>query len=284
VGETGGFLCQNLTNFSMPFPVAAVVAGAVSLASAIIASSSSKKQANRMNQANLSQQYMANQANMELAKYQAEQNQKFIDAQNAYNEPRMQQSRLAGAGLNPNLMYGQGSPGNQTQANRYDAPTIQPGRISQTFQPLQIPQVISMYQDFRMKEAQIDNLEAQTANTGARTETEPLKRLVQKMLAEKGGFEIERGKSLLPYEQDVLHGKADEAYSHVLSAFEKAKQEALRTEGMGLQNELSRMDLLFKQYEKQWREIGIERSDNVVLRVLIRMMSAYGMSPTEFFK
>lgn len=268
----------------MPFPIAAVIAGAVSLASAIISSSSSKKQANRINQSNLSQQFMANQANMELAKYQADQNQKFIDAQNAYNEPRMQQSRMAAAGLNPNLMYGQGSPGNQSSPNRYEAPTMQPGRISATFEPLQIPQVLSMYQDFRMKEAQIDNINANTANTGQKTETEPFRRLVQKMLAEKGGFEIEKGKALLPHQENILHGKSDEAYSHVMNVYERVRQEALRTKGMELENEKKRMDLLFMQYEKQWKEMGIEKSDNIMLRVLIRMMSAYGMSPTEFFK
>ncbi|WNK13171.1 MAG: DNA pilot protein [Microvirus sp.] len=267
----------------MPFPTGAVVAGASALISAIIAAQSSKKQANRINQANLSQQFMANQANLELAKYQSEANQKFIDAQNAYNSPRMQQSRFAQAGLNPNLMYGQGTPGTQNSPNRYEAPTIQPGRISQTFNPLQIPQVIGMYQDFRMKEAQIDNIEANTSNLGERTKTEPIKRIVQAIMGKKGEFDIERGKSLLPYEQDIAHGKSQEAYSRVLQEMNKVKQQAESLKGTELRNDLMKMDMLFKQYEKQWREIGIEKSDNIMLRVLVRMMSAYGLSPTEFF-
>lgn len=68
--------------------------------------------------------------NMELAKYQADQNMKMaqfqyandmrmMQYQNQYNSPAAQMGRYEAAGLNKNLVYGQGSPGNMQQAPRY---------------------------------------------------------------------------------------------------------------------------------------------------------------------
>lgn len=54
-----------------------------------------------------------------LARYQAEMNEKYLAAQNAYNTPQQQMSRFQQAGLNPNLIYGQGNPGNQSESLKY---------------------------------------------------------------------------------------------------------------------------------------------------------------------
>lgn len=51
-----------------------------------------------------------------LMKYQAALNQKAIDAQNVYNSPLEQIKRIRAAGLNPNLVYGNGVDGNQSSA------------------------------------------------------------------------------------------------------------------------------------------------------------------------
>lgn len=47
--------------------------------------------------------------NKQLMDYQADVNQRLINAQNEYNDPQSQISRLSRAGLNPNLVYGNGS-------------------------------------------------------------------------------------------------------------------------------------------------------------------------------
>jgi hypothetical protein len=52
-------------------------------------------------------------ANMELAKFQAGANEAYLKNQLEYNTPQMQMLRFQEAGLNPNLIYGQGNPGNQ---------------------------------------------------------------------------------------------------------------------------------------------------------------------------
>lgn len=51
--------------------------------------------------------------NMKLAKFQAQANEKYLDKQLAYDSPKNQMLRFQEAGLNPHLIYGQGSPGNQ---------------------------------------------------------------------------------------------------------------------------------------------------------------------------
>lgn len=85
----------------MPFPVVPLIVAGVSAISSIIAANRQKK------------------SNMELAKFQNDANLQQIDKQNAYNTPKAQMARYDSAGLNPNLIYGQGTPGNQTATPTY---------------------------------------------------------------------------------------------------------------------------------------------------------------------
>jgi len=102
----------------------------------------------------------ANQGNMELAKYEADRNTEFWNMQNSYNTPLAQMDRYRAAGLNPNLMYSQGNPGNAVSSPRYNAPNMMP-----------TPRVdyVNMFNDFRLKNAQVDSVKAQIDNTRADT-------------------------------------------------------------------------------------------------------------------
>lgn len=57
--------------------------------------------------------------NKRLAEFQADANERYQAQQNAYNTPQSQMSRFQQAGLNPNLIYGQGNPGNQSAPLSY---------------------------------------------------------------------------------------------------------------------------------------------------------------------
>lgn len=96
-------------------------------------------------------------ANKELAQYQFDLNKRQWDLENEYNSPKAQMQRLKDAGLNPNLVYGNGSvSGNTTTAGpRYDAPKAERNmeRVSGLLS------FFSAYQDLRAKKAQADNLE-----------------------------------------------------------------------------------------------------------------------------
>lgn len=60
---------------------------------------------------------------MKYAKYQHQSNMELLKYQLEYNSPAAQMARFKEAGLNPNLVYGQGSPGNMESPPRH--PDIQ---------------------------------------------------------------------------------------------------------------------------------------------------------------
>ncbi|AXH76189.1 MAG: DNA pilot protein [Microviridae sp.] len=102
-----------------------------------------------------------NQANRELAEYQYSKDLEMWNRGNAYNNPIEQMKRLKDAGLNPNLIYGSGAAGasgtTAVTMPKYNAPTMSYNYVP----PVDVPNVIGMYQDVQIKNAQIDNLKAQ---------------------------------------------------------------------------------------------------------------------------
>jgi hypothetical protein len=101
---------------------------------------------------------LQNQANMNLAKYQYSTQTDMWNKANEYNTPAAQMQRYKDAGLNPNLIYGQGSNGNSPNVlPQYHAP-----QLSYDYKPgLNVSSAISDYQDFTIKKAQADNLQEQ---------------------------------------------------------------------------------------------------------------------------
>jgi len=63
-----------------------------------------------------------NNQRKELAKYEFKKNKEMWELNNQYNTPLAQMNRFKAAGLNPALMYGQGTPGNSQSAPKYEAP------------------------------------------------------------------------------------------------------------------------------------------------------------------
>lgn len=63
-----------------------------------------------------------NNGQMELAKYQFDKNLEMWNLQNQYNSPAAQMQRFKEAGLNPYLIYGQGSNGNATGMPEFQMP------------------------------------------------------------------------------------------------------------------------------------------------------------------
>lgn len=86
-------------------------------------------------------------------------NVKFWNMQNEYNAPAQQMARFKAAGLNPNLIYGQGNAGNagpistpDIQSVNYKAPQVSGAN------PLAVLNAVA---DLKIKAAQADNLKAQ---------------------------------------------------------------------------------------------------------------------------
>lgn len=100
------------------------------------------------NKTNLQIAREVNESNKNLAEYQMSYNREMADLEyqrnldmwsktNAYNSPASQMARYQEAGLNPNLIYGQGTSGNAVgtpsyHAPRYERPTMQAAKVMPT--------------------------------------------------------------------------------------------------------------------------------------------------------
>lgn len=133
----------------------AIIAGVVALASAVIGG------------------VQQHRSNKKLAAFQADANEKYQAQQNEYNAPVNQMARFQQAGLNPNLIYGQGSPGNQTAAVQY--PDIKTTDI----QSISASDAIGMFNQTRLANSQV---QAQNASTRQKHAVTELNKLQTKVL------------------------------------------------------------------------------------------------------
>lgn len=115
----------------------------------------------------------ANRANLELAKYGYSKDLEMWNRMNQYNDPGQQMARLQRAGLNPNLVYGSGSAaGNVTgQLPKFNAPRMEP---LPALPPTLLTDVIGQFQDFRLKNAVIENRDIQNREKSFLVEDRPL--------------------------------------------------------------------------------------------------------------
>lgn len=103
---------------------------------------------------NILSTWMANRANRQLAQYSYEQQRQMIQEQNEYNSPINQMSRYKEAGLNPNLLFGQISEGNQGEIAKYNPPHIEPVPVGNV--PAMIGQAIQAAMQAELVKADLD--------------------------------------------------------------------------------------------------------------------------------
>lgn len=249
--------------------IGAAIIGASALISGLLANRKSKKE-------------------RELAKSESElayqREVEMIDKQNEYNSPANQMERYGEAGLNPNLIYSQGQPGQQTQHASYE-----PQR-EMKFNAMAIPDLIGMYQNFSMKQAQIDNVKAQTANTYEKTMNEAVRNYILKLQGKRGDIELAQREHTAPYQAAIIGNQARASEAKLMQEWQKlanmertGQQQLLDQEykrkamtAVDLDNEKRQADIIYKKYQNQWAQYGINGSDNILLRILVRMMNDSG--------
>jgi len=136
----------------------AIIAGVVALVGALISGSQQKKNTERQIESNKS-----------LAQFQADANEKYLNEQKEYNSPASQMSRFQAAGLNPNLIYGQGSPGNQASPLSY--PDIKPADFQTR---VNAQDTIQTFNQTRLANSQVQAQNAATLQKTALTEVNRL--------------------------------------------------------------------------------------------------------------
>jgi len=123
-----------------------------------------------------------NKANRQMAEYQYSKDLEMWNRQNEYNNPQSQMERFKAAGLNPNLIYGQGNAGNASTLPKYSAPTIKKRAGLPDIQG-----VIPAYQDYELKQAQTDNVTANTRLQEEKATSEAVNRAM-------GQFHLDKNK------------------------------------------------------------------------------------------
>lgn len=256
--------------------IAAILAAAT-IAGSLISNRSAKKR-----------QEQSLQDNLQLQNQEFDKNKEMWELQNKYNDPSAQMRRLEGAGLNPMQIYGSGSgAANQSApAPRYEAPT------ADYRAPINIPDMLGMYQNFQMKQAQIDNVKAQTESTHAEIMNKAIARKIAELRGETMTFDLDRRKYLAPYQAAITGNEARASEAKLqqewvklrnLSQDEQLKilvgqQKQSQLKGQNIQNDQRAADLLFAKYRNQWMKEGVTTSDHPLLRIFVRMMAESGLS------
>lgn len=124
--------------------------------------------------------------NQMLARQQNQWNLEQWNRENAYNSPLAQMYRLRQAGLNPDLMYGQGTTGNSAGSPEMTsgAPS-EPQDMSAILSKRSFGQTLSMSiereQQRRMNEAQIEAIKANTNKTNSETQGQDIDNAIQQI-------------------------------------------------------------------------------------------------------
>lgn len=108
-------------------------------------------------------------AQKHLAEYAYQKDLEMWNAANAYNSPEAQMSRLTKAGLNPNLVYGNGSVVGNTTTQTPKYQMYSPEYKYEAPQVSNVIQMLSQYQDYQNKKSinegiMLDNIDKANRN------------------------------------------------------------------------------------------------------------------------
>lgn len=114
---------------------------------------------------------LAFEQNKKMSDYAFNQNLEMWKMQNEYNHPASQMARLKEAGINPRMLYGTGAASAVGQAK--ELPKYQAPQANYNSGLFNVPLAgLGAYLDYRLKNAQVDNVQADTELTRKKTITE----------------------------------------------------------------------------------------------------------------
>lgn len=222
-----------------------------------------------------------NRYNKNMADYTFNQDIEMWNMQNAYNSPQAQMERYKAAGLNPNLIYGTGtaSAGNASGGlPRYQSPSAS----FQVDPMVQIPGILQQYMDFKVKQAQVDNLKTQNQGMQSDNMVKAINAEVQQIYAK---FMAGDKLALLGSQARKTTLEADSAkYSADMKQIEYdqyRRQLMLARDRDELTNQILIQNQIFKEYQNQWMKYGITSGDHWAIRLLSKMILNVGNPLTE---
>lgn len=145
-----------------------------SLLGSIAGAIGQNKLVNKQIEAQRRENQLNREYNLMLARYQNQWNLEQWQRENDYNSPTSQMARLRQAGLNPDLMYGQGTTGNSVGSPEMTSgapsePNDMSAMLSKRSFGQTMQQILDREQQRRMNEAQIEAIKANTNKTNAET-------------------------------------------------------------------------------------------------------------------
>lgn len=205
----------------------AIIAGGASLLGSALGFGSQKK---------------TNKANMELARYQNEwqtqENEKAYqrslqmwNLQNEYNSPTQQMARLRTAGLNPNLVYGNGATGNSAGS----APQYEPADIDRAhLSPYRgwnqgLSDAVSNFLAFRSNRAQVENMEAQNSLIRQQTATEATRQANIAASTARSEFDLTQANRLKDVSVSMAEAQMSKAQHDASTAWSQSQQSWIKT-------------------------------------------------------
>lgn len=140
--------------------------------------------------------------NKNLAEFQANANERYLQMQQEYNSPSAQMARWQAAGMNPNLVYGQGNPGNQS------APLSYPD-IGRTDYQSALASLAPQLNQAIMTQSQVQALDAKTRQTYVVTQ---LNKLQQRVLERNPLLDAGAYNAIIDSLKSSAEIKASESY------------------------------------------------------------------------
>lgn len=209
---------------------------------------------------------MTNKANMELAKYGYSKDLEMWNRQNEYNSPESQMMRYEKAGLNPKLIYGQGTPGNAQTMPKYNVPKMD---FSKQL-PMQLPDVIGQYQNIALNQAKLDNTQQTIKQTEANTAFTNIQKQIAdtKLAIDKSSMDDvvkqRQYKALNSLEDNAIKKNTQSIQEQIL---EEKKHKVTQAE----------YDAAFKENRAYWAKLGVFSSDNLAFRFIYNSLYKMGV-------
>lgn len=201
----------------MDLGLSSLIGGGISAIGNFIAGS-------KQNKTNLKIARETNQSQMDLARYQADQNLNLWNLNNEYNSPSSQMRRYREAGLNPNLIYGEGSSasaGNSSSPARgYESPTLQRAQVDNSYVATasqNFMQGLTSFFGLRKQEAETKQIYQQIENLKVDNQYKELQVIYQGLVNSKTDTERDMWRDMLNAKKANLLGSAHLSESSALT-------------------------------------------------------------------
>lgn len=228
-----------------------ILSAGSSLIGSISGAIGQNKLVNKQIEAQKRENQLNREYNLMLARQQNQWNLEQWERENYYNSPISQMARLRAAGLNPDLMYGQGTTGNSAGSPEMTSgapsePNDMSSMLSKRSFGQTMQQILDREQQRRMNEAQIEAIKANTNKTNSETQGQDINNAIQQIrLGNEAKFQDQTLKNM----QAVEKMTDAQAQSYLQSVVESNR----RIEKMGVEMDSLRVAMDNVSFEQEMK-------------------------------